>query len=185
MGFSKMISVVSLAFGASVLTLACSAQTDNEEQAQASADEDLTAAQTKCQVDADCVAIEKPACCPNGTKIALNTSHEASYEKSHECKNPPTACPMNMVLDRRVAECKANKCVLVLPEDIACGGFTPNPHGCPDGFECEVTRPNIPDAPGACKPVPPKDCRTTGCGKGSTCQICWATYACVPNGAVC
>ena len=38
---------------------------------------------------------------------------------------------------------------------------------------------------GKCEMVAPKDCRTTGCGGGSTCQICWASYACVPHGAVC
>ena len=38
---------------------------------------------------------------------------------------------------------------------------------------------------GKCEMVAPKDCRTTGCGTGSKCQICWANYACVPNGAVC
>jgi predicted secreted protein len=29
------------------------------------------------------------------------------------------------------------------------------------------------------------DCRTNGCGGGSRCQICWANFACVPNGAMC
>jgi hypothetical protein len=184
MSFSKVISVVTLAFGASVLTLACSAQTDDANQGQASADEDLTAAQTKCQTDDDCVAIDKGGCCPNGSKVAVNATHESSYESSHECKNPPAACPRNMMLDRRVAECKANKCVLVNPEDISCGGFTTNPHQCPSGYECTMTS-HTPDAPGACTEVKPADCRTTGCAAGSTCQICWANYACVPKGAVC
>jgi hypothetical protein len=35
------------------------------------------------------------------------------------------------------------------------------------------------------KDAGPSDCRSTGCAAGSTCQICWANYACVPNGAVC
>ncbi len=29
------------------------------------------------------------------------------------------------------------------------------------------------------------DCRSNGCGTGSKCQICWANFACVPNGAMC
>ncbi len=35
------------------------------------------------------------------------------------------------------------------------------------------------------KDAGPTDCRSTGCAAGETCQICWASYACVPNGAVC
>ena len=38
---------------------------------------------------------------------------------------------------------------------------------------------------GKCEMVAPADCRTTGCSGTSTCQICWASYACVPHGAVC
>jgi hypothetical protein len=31
----------------------------------------------------------------------------------------------------------------------------------------------------------PTDCRQDGCSEGTTCQICWANYACIPNGALC
>lgn len=29
------------------------------------------------------------------------------------------------------------------------------------------------------------DCRTRGCPTGSRCEICWTSYACIPDGAVC
>jgi len=35
-----------------------------------------------------------------------------------------------------------------------------------------------------CELVAP-DCRTTGCAAGQSCQICWANWSCVPDGAVC
>lgn len=39
--------------------------------------------------------------------------------------------------------------------------------GCVTGYECKA------------------DCRTNGCGTGSSCQMCWANFACVPTGALC
>jgi inhibitor of cysteine peptidase len=42
-----------------------------------------------------------------------------------------------------------------------------NANGCTVGYECKA------------------DCRTNGCGSGSRCSVCWATFACVPNGAMC
>lgn len=38
---------------------------------------------------------------------------------------------------------------------------------------------------GKCEMVAPTDCRTNGCGTGSTCQVCWGSFACVPKGALC
>jgi inhibitor of cysteine peptidase len=42
-----------------------------------------------------------------------------------------------------------------------------NADGCVTGYECVA------------------DCRTNGCSTGSRCSVCWATFACVPNGAMC
>ncbi len=39
--------------------------------------------------------------------------------------------------------------------------------GCTTGFECV------------------QDCRATGCDAGRYCTFCWASYACIPNGAMC
>jgi hypothetical protein len=182
--FKKVASVFVLAFGASILSLACSAQTDNTEETATSTD-DLTAAQTACTTDDDCVAISKGGCCPNGELVAVNKTHEKSYDKSHTCKTPPTACPLAMRLDTRVAQCNTkNKCALIAPEDISCGGFVMHPHQCPSGFECDFTGKN-PDLPGACVKTAPKDCRSTGCSGTSSCQMCWGNFACVPHGAMC
>ncbi len=40
------------------------------------------------------------------------------------------------------------------------------------------------DHEGACETTP-RDCRTSGCGTGQSCQFCWGSYACIPEGAVC
>jgi hypothetical protein len=146
----------------------------------------------------------------------------------HEKKSlvcPAVVCPLACILDTRVAECNAGKCEMVAIADIACGGFTTNPHKCPEGYDCTLS--HIPDVPGTCTEAPKaqtcggigniacpdgwecvadpagdgcdptkggadcsgicqaKDCRATGCAAGSNCQICWANWACVPEGAAC
>lgn len=40
-------------------------------------------------------------------------------------------------------------------------------NGCATGIECIA------------------DCRANGCGTGKSCMYCWASFACVPNGAMC
>ncbi len=37
---------------------------------------------------------------------------------------------------------------------------------------------------GECAPRP-SDCRSSGCGEGQSCQYCWGSFACVPEGALC
>ncbi len=105
---------------------------------------------TSCNKDSDCVAVEAEACCPNGTKIALNKNEVSAYEAENVCQNPPKVCPLYVILDTRVAECNVTKhaCELVKPEDIRCGGFTTNPHQCAKGWTCEAS--SIPDVPGTC-----------------------------------
>jgi hypothetical protein len=73
------------------------------------------------------------------------------------------------------------------PKPIFCGGIAGI--ACPDGYECadnpdDSCDPAMggADCGGICLA---KDCRATGCGAGSNCQICWASWACVPDGAVC
>ncbi|MBI2895786.1 MAG: hypothetical protein HYY06_19670 [Deltaproteobacteria bacterium] len=29
------------------------------------------------------------------------------------------------------------------------------------------------------------DCRATGCAAGRSCQFCWGSWACIPDGAMC
>jgi inhibitor of cysteine peptidase len=42
-----------------------------------------------------------------------------------------------------------------------------NEAGCTSGYDCV------------------QDCRAKGCGSSSSCQLCWGSFACVPNGALC
>jgi len=133
-------------FAALSAVVACSAaQDDNTSQS----DEDLKAGVYSCKVDSDCVAISKGGCCPNGWNVAVNKHKVKDYESSHECKDPKV-CPLYVIDDTRVAECDTakQKCEMVAPEDIACGGFTANPHKCAKGWKCEANK--IPDVPGTC-----------------------------------
>jgi hypothetical protein len=74
-----------------------------------------------------------------------------------------------------MAECIQNKCTAVPVAEIACGGFTINPHSCPEGYECTgdgLAR----DLPGQCTPVATD--RT--CGGIANLQ-CPAGQICVEN----
>jgi hypothetical protein len=106
-----------------------------------------------CHTDADCVAIEAPACCPNGTKVAVAKGEEQAYADAHACTQAPTTCPLAVILDPRVALCDngTHQCTMVAPEDIACGGNMLDAHQCPTGFACHYD--HVPDVPGACQPT--------------------------------
>lgn len=176
-----------------------------------------------CNVDADCVRVDK-TCCALGQYTAVLASKKDAFHASLDCVEPQM-CPMIMpVDDHSVAECnvQAHRCELVKPKDIACGGFMLNSHSCPDGYRCQLPV-GIADVPGKCvqscggiAAIPctdateecvddptddcdpnkgadcggvcaPKksDCRVNGCGANKTCSLCWGSYACVPNGALC
>ena len=124
--------------------IGCSAPDDT-----AQSNEDIKNGTYACKVDSDCVAISKGGCCPNGWKVAVNKKHVKSYEASHVCKEQ-IVCPLYVIDDTRVAECNrgTNKCEMIAIDDIACGGFTANPHACPKGYTCEAN--HIPDVPGSC-----------------------------------
>jgi hypothetical protein len=103
-----------------------------------------------CGADSDCVAIARAGCCPDGTLVAVNAKHVDSYNDHNVCENPGMICSHHVIVDNRVAECNlgSGACELVKPADIRCGGFTSNPHACPDGYQCHLN--NIPDVPGSC-----------------------------------
>src|SRR5205823_4525587 len=92
-----------------------------------------------------------------------------AYNTANVCVNPPTACPLACILDQRVAECNTGtqKCEMVAPGSIRCGGFTTNPHSCPSGYQCKYN--NVPDVPGTC--VQTDACG--GCPSGQWCSACW------------
>jgi len=117
-----------------------------------------------CQVDSDCVAIPAGGCCPNGSDVAVNKHHVHTYESQHQCTNPPRYCPLYVIHETRVAQCNTttNKCEMIQPEDIHCGGFTRNPHSCPTGYSCDFSG-HVPDVPGVCK------------------KVCIQTVACMTN----
>ena len=93
--------------------------------------------------DADCVAIEKAGCCPNGFIVAVNKDEVKAYETKYACTTPPAICPMFVVKDTRVAQCdfQAHTCQMIDPTQIHCAGFINPSHACPDGFSCELPRP--------------------------------------------
>lgn len=142
MKFVKYLSA--LAVFATLGGIGCSSADDT-----AQSDEDIKAGVYSCKVDSDCVAISKGGCCPNGWNVAVNKTKVKSYEASHEC-NDPQICPLYVIDDTRVAECNTgtNKCQMVEPDAIRCGGFTTNPHKCPKGWSCKANK--IPDVPGTC-----------------------------------
>jgi hypothetical protein len=161
-----------------------------------------------CKTDKDCIAVPTVGCCNNGYKTAVNVDEIDAYEASFTCPQEHPICPLFIINDTRAAECNVGKhaCEMVAIDQIKCGGFTTNPHACPEGYECQFG--NIPDVPGtcveskvcvqnveciqgshwdlqACKCVAdPKD-NCGGCAKGQYCSLCWGHWACIPNGALC
>jgi hypothetical protein len=69
-----------------------------------------------CSTAADCVAIPKNDCCKNGYKEAVNKSSVDAYRASAPACNPKRKCPMFRIMDKRVPDCSAGKCVLVQPD---------------------------------------------------------------------
>jgi hypothetical protein len=187
MSLTKLFSLFALVSLSSFSVAACAASTDSstdEGQAANSADEELKASITACKIDDDCTAVSQGGCCDNGYLFAVNKTKVTQYENATKCTaNPRPMCPMFMVHDTRVAQCNTttNKCEMIQPTDIKCGGFVAHPHACPSGYDCEAG--GMPDMPGSC--VEAKDCRSSGCGAGMGCQMCWGKYACVPEHAMC
>jgi hypothetical protein len=105
-----------------------------------------------CTTDADCVAVDKAGCCPNGYLVAVNKEQVKAYYTQYACLTPPTACPLLVVHDTRVAQCNfsTHSCEMIAPTSIACGGFiAPSlQHHCPEGYVCKYT--TVPDVPGSC-----------------------------------
>jgi hypothetical protein len=197
MTIKSAFSFFAFAALASFSVIACTASTDDSSSDDSSSsvqDQELKKSTTSCNVDDDCVAVPRGGCCSNGWKEAVNKHHTKAYENATKCKNPQQICPMFVVLDQRVAQCDTGtkQCKMVDIGDIACGGFTANPHECPAGYSCDTTG-VTPDLPGTCKqdppppppPPPPSDCRQTGCSTGRSCSMCWGHFACIPNGAIC
>jgi hypothetical protein len=193
MSLKTVFSLLALTVVGSLSVAACAAPTDDAsdpeaEPSDSTADELRLAKYNSCKVDADCVAVPTPACCPSGLESAVNKSKVATFEKDNACKLHVQACTKHVILETRIAQCNAGtkKCEMVQPEDVRCGGFMMNAHHCATGYSCDHTGIN-PDVPGKCvkDPAPVTDCRTNGCGTGKYCSACWGKFACIPNGAMC
>ncbi|HEY4180921.1 MAG TPA: hypothetical protein VGM90_28960 [Kofleriaceae bacterium] len=107
---------------------------------------------SSCQTDADCVAVSRGGCCPNGVNVAVAVGAEADYADANACAvTPHPVCPFAVIRDTRVAQCNftTNHCEMIAPEDISCGGFIANAHHCPSDYTCQLTV-NHPDTPGKC-----------------------------------
>jgi hypothetical protein len=172
---------------AGAMALACSSTSADGDDLDESADE-VRASWSGCHADSDCVEVMKPDCCPSGTEFAVNKDHVSDWRQAHACDmRPPPLCLRGPIPDPRVAQCDADRdrCVMIAPEDIRCGGRTRIPHACPSGYTCDMT--NVPvDAPGHCvKSTTTNDCRQTGCSSGRYCSACWGQFACIPNGSLC
>lgn len=105
-----------------------------------------------CQTDADCVAVEKAGCCPNGFLVAVNKDQVKAYETEFACTEQDPICPAYVVHDTRVAQCdfQTHQCQMIAPTDIHCGGFIApaRQHHCPTGYQCQLG--SIPDVGGTC-----------------------------------
>jgi hypothetical protein len=158
-----MLTKIKLGFGALsvMMIVGCGAgQVDN---GTLSVDQDIESAKEdsacrkshpefyKCDVDADCVAIEKAGCCPNGFQVAVNKDEVKAYETKYACTTPPATCPLFVVKDTRVAQCdfQAHTCQMIDPTQIHCAGFINPSHACPDGFSCDFGG-HVPDVGGSC-----------------------------------
>jgi hypothetical protein len=141
-------------FAFSLFTAACASAPDAREDATSSDEDELRKSSIfACHMDADCVAVEKAECCPSGRLVAVNKNHTDDYAKAYACTDKPTACPLYVIKDTRVAECSnaSHKCEMVAIEDIQCGGFIGNAHACPTGYACTHAGASMnPDLPGAC-----------------------------------
>jgi hypothetical protein len=106
-----------------------------------------------CNVDADCVKVDK-ACCSNYGSTAILGGKEQAYQNSLACPSP-LYCPLFMQpADYSMAECNrgTHTCELVQPKDIKCGGFLqPSAqHLCPDNYNCRHAPGVNPDTSGSC-----------------------------------
>jgi len=89
-----------------------------------------------CKVDSDCAKV--PAhCCTNLGNTAVAVGEEAAYQASLGCQASQICPKIATRDDHSQPECLNNKCSLVKPADIACGGHVINNHACPTNYSCQ------------------------------------------------
>ncbi len=129
-----------------------------------------------CRSDDDC---PQPLCLPGGP-----CPHFSCVEgMCQRDEAPPSACVRG--------GCSGQLCLAAgAPGGITTCEFRPE-YACYQAAACEQ------QADGACgftmtpelqrclEAATRPDCRTSGCGTGRSCQYCWGSFACVPEGALC
>jgi hypothetical protein len=117
---------------------------------------------TSCQRDSDCVAVER-GCCALNDLISVRADEADAYHASLQCPAHQICPEIVFYNDGSTPECNATtqKCEMVKPDDVACGGRTLNPHSCPDGWTCA--------GPGLAVDVPGKCYKTCGGIAGIAC----------------
>jgi hypothetical protein len=119
----------------------------------------------ECNVDADCVRVTASCCNLNNDWDSVRKGDETAFHALLACPSHQI-CPLYVVKDNQAtAECNTatHLCEVVLPQDIACGGFMANAHGCPTGWTCLAAA--MPDKPGSCA----QTC-AAGCDAGTSCD---------------
>jgi hypothetical protein len=159
-----MLTKIKLGFGALAMVLVVGCGAGQVDGGDLTADQDVDSSKEdsarkkshpefyQCDVDADCVAVDKAGCCPNGFLVAVNKGEVKAYDTKYACTTPPATCPLFVVHDTRVAQCDIphHQCQMIDPTQIRCGGFIAPAmqHNCPTGFECHYQ--GVPDLPGHC-----------------------------------
>lgn len=128
----------------------------------------VAAPTAECAVDADCAMVEV-GCCAVGDWTAVPTDEVDAFEDAKDC-SPNQVCPLRPIVyrgEQAICDVDTGTCAVVLPEDLACGGRSTNPHECPDGWQCTGEQLSW-DAPGTCA----RFCGgfgNIGCPSGLTC----------------
>jgi hypothetical protein len=90
-----------------------------------------------CLRDTDCAMVEA-GCCDVGDWTAVPVDEVEAFEAAKGC-DPEAVCPLIPIVyrgEQAICQGETRTCAIALPADLDCGGFSPNPHACPDGWRC-------------------------------------------------
>ncbi|MDB4967767.1 MAG: hypothetical protein JWN44_3456 [Myxococcales bacterium] len=156
LGLALAVGLIGCGAGQAGSTQDLTAAEDTDSGKEDSARKNSHPSYYKCAADADCVAVEKAGCCPNGFLVAVNKDKVKAYNTTFACQTAPQVCPLFVVNDKRVAQCDFQKhqCQMIEPSAIRCDAFIAPAyqHHCPEGFQCKFT--GVPDVGGTCEATP-------------------------------
>lgn len=110
----------------------------------------VAAQPAECQVDADCAMVEV-GCCAVGNWTSVPHDQVDAFQDAKDC-SPNQVCPLQPIVyrgEQAICDVDTGLCEVALPEELACGGRSTNPHSCPDGWVCTGEQLAW-DAPGTC-----------------------------------